>query len=64
MVGPIRLEKLVDLIVAINFPNGAHHSNLLSHEDPSAKDTEDIQHGFDQITNLLSFWLEGMKHAA
>jgi len=63
MVGPIHLEKLVDLIVAINFPNGAHHSNL-SHGGPSAKDTEDIQHGFDQITNHLSFWLEGMKHAA
>jgi hypothetical protein len=57
------LESLSNSIVAINFPNGAHHSDL-SHEGPSAEDTEDIKHGFSQITNLLSFWLEGMKHTA
>ena len=56
------LKSLSNSIVAINFPNGAHHSDL-SHEGPSAKDTEDIQHGFVQITNLLSFWLEEMKRA-
>jgi pimeloyl-ACP methyl ester carboxylesterase len=57
------LESLSNSIVAINFPNGAHHSDL-SHEGPSAEDTEDITRGFSQITNLLTFWLEGMKHTA
>lgn len=57
------LKSVSNSVVAINFPNGAHHSDL-SHEGPSAKDTDDIKHGFVQITNLLSFWLEEMKHAA
>jgi hypothetical protein len=58
------LKSLSNSIVAINFPNGAHHSDL-SHEGPSAKDTEDIQHGFVIKSRIFSsFWLEGMKRAA
>lgn len=57
------LKSLSNSVVAINFPNGAHHSDL-SHVGPSDKDTEDIQHGFAQITNLLRFWLAELKHEA
>ena len=54
------LEDLSDSLVTINFPNGAHHSDL-SHEGPNDKDTEDIQAGYIQIANRLGQWLEEMK---
>jgi hypothetical protein len=43
-------------LLAINFPNGAHHSDL-SGRGPSDHDTEDIQQGFVQIQNTLASWL-------
>ena len=54
------LEDLSDSLVTINFPNGAHHSDL-SHEGPNDKDTEDIQAGYIQIANRLGQWLEEVK---
>ncbi|GMH77670.1 hypothetical protein TrLO_g15817 [Triparma laevis f. longispina] len=44
-------------LVAMNFPNGAHHSDL-SHSDPGPDDTEDIQKGHEEIAELLGQWLE------
>jgi hypothetical protein len=43
-------------LLALNFPNGAHHSDL-SGRGPSDDDTEDIQHGFVQIENILASWM-------
>lgn len=50
------LEDLSDTILALNFENGAHHSDL-SHVGPSENDTEDIRAGFVKITNILEKWL-------
>lgn len=47
-------------LVAMNFPNGAHHSDL-SHSDPGPDDTEDIQKGHEEIAELLGQWLEEIK---
>jgi hypothetical protein len=57
------LEDLSDSLVALNFPNGAHHSEL-SHEGPSEKDTDDIKLGFIQITEILGNWLDEIKYEA
>ena len=40
----------------MNFPNGAHHSDL-SHSDPGPNDTEDIQEGHEKIAALIGEWL-------
>ena len=57
------LEDLSDSILALNFPNGAHHSEL-SHDGPSEKDTDDIKLGFIQIKAILGKWLEEIKNEA
>lgn len=49
-------KNLSDTLVAMNFPNGAHHSDL-SVRWPSKDDTVDIQQGFVQMTALLGKWL-------
>ena len=54
------LENVSDSILALNFENGAHHSDL-SHVGPSDKDTDDIRLGFVQITNILAGWLDEIK---
>ncbi|KAL3757170.1 hypothetical protein ACHAWU_004602 [Discostella pseudostelligera] len=54
------LEDLSDTILALNFENGAHHSDL-SHVGPSENDTEDIREGFVKITNILETWLHEIK---
>lgn len=43
-------------VVALNFPNGAHHSDL-SGRGPTELDTEDIKQGFVQIRTILATWL-------
>mmetsp|Transcript_8716 Transcript_8716/g.17994 ORF Transcript_8716/g.17994 Transcript_8716/m.17994 type:complete len:491 (-) Transcript_8716:51-1523(-) len=43
-------------LIAMNFPNGAHHSDL-SHSDPGPDDTEDIQEGHEKIAVLIGEWL-------
>merc|ERR1719350_1552709 len=47
-------------IVAFNFPNGAHHSDL-SHEGPSDADTDDIKEGFKKIAYTLEKWLNEIR---
>jgi hypothetical protein len=58
-VGGIQ-TNLSDSLIAMNFPNGAHHSDL-SHVGPSDKDTQDIKQGFQDIQALLSKWLDEIR---
>ncbi|KAL3758756.1 hypothetical protein ACHAWU_001772 [Discostella pseudostelligera] len=55
------LEDLSDTILALNFENGAHHSDL-SHVGPSENDTEDIREGFVKISNILERWLHEIRN--
>ena len=54
------LEDLSDSLLALNFANGAHHSDL-SHEGPSDKDTDDIKEGFVKIADILGNWLDEIR---
>ena len=54
-VGGIQ-DNLSDSLLALNFENGAHHSDL-SGGGPSEVDTPDIKKGFKQITSILREWL-------
>jgi hypothetical protein len=56
------LEDLSDTILALNFENGAHHSDL-SHVGPSDDDTDDIREGFVTITHVLERWLDEIRNA-
>ena len=47
-------QNLSDSILAINFPNGAHHSEVYARPD----DTADIREGQAQIADILSDWLK------
>jgi hypothetical protein len=42
--------------LALNFPNGAHHSDL-SGKGPTDDDTDDIKQGFANIQSILAEWL-------
>jgi len=54
-VGGIQ-TNLSESVIALNFPNGAHHSDL-SHQGPSEEDTNDIKQGFESVRQLLKAWL-------
>lgn len=54
------LTNLSDSLISLNFPNGAHHSDL-SHQGPSERDTLDIREGFNKIEQLLGEWLRSVK---
>ena len=47
-------------IVALNFPNGAHHSDLSS-VGPTDRDTPDVKMGFRQVQTLLATWLTEIR---
>ena len=49
-------HNISDTLLALNFENGAHHSDL-SGVGPSNRDTDDIKKGFVQIKNILEDWL-------
>ncbi|KAG7360080.1 serine carboxypeptidase S28 [Nitzschia inconspicua] len=55
-------SNLSDSLVALNFPNGAHHSDL-SHLGPNRNDTEDIEQGYKAISRILGQWLRDVKSA-
>ena len=57
------LEDLSDSLPVINFPNGAHHSDL-SHEGPSEQDTDDLKAGFVRVAEILGGWLDEIKEEA
>ena len=44
-------------VLAINFENGAHHSDL-SGEGPTENDTDDVKNGFIQIRTILESFLD------
>jgi lysosomal Pro-X carboxypeptidase len=48
------LWNISETVVALNFENGAHHSEL---RGPTMGDTADIKNGFLQISNTLNTWL-------
>jgi len=54
-VGGIK-TNLSDSLIALNFENGAHHSDL-SHLGPNPNDTQDIAEGYKTIARLLGKWL-------
>lgn len=49
------LHNLSETVLALNFPHGAHHSDL---SGPTDDDTDDIQQGRVQIQRILAGWLE------
>jgi Serine carboxypeptidase S28 len=52
--------NLSETLLALNFPNGAHHSDL-SHLGPDKNDTADIVQGHKMITSILGLWLEELQ---
>ena len=56
-------ESLSDSLIVLNFPNGAHHSDL-SGAGPTDQDSEDIKDGFLTITRQLRSWLKELKMEA
>lgn len=44
-------------IVVLNFPKGAHHSELRNNY-PDPQDTPDIQEGHEEVKRVLGSWLE------
>lgn len=55
-----KAEELCDLSV-INFPNGAHHSELKSGPYPNPNETQDILEGYQTVTDILSSWLDEIR---
>ena len=55
-----KTEALHELSV-INFPNGAHHSELKSGPYPNPKETQDVLEGYQTVTDILSSWLEEIQ---
>jgi pimeloyl-ACP methyl ester carboxylesterase len=53
------MSNLSETLLALNFENGAHHSDL-SGTGPSDRDTLDIQQGFLHIRDLFSDWLHDL----
>merc|ERR1712070_892215 len=51
-------ESRQQQIRVLNFPNGAHHSELKGGPYPNPKDTDDILQGYDDATDILSTWLD------
>jgi hypothetical protein len=58
-VGAVK-TNLSDSLLALNFPNGAHHSDL-SHLGPNPDDTDDIKAGYNSIAHILGKWLDEVK---
>lgn len=51
------MHNVSDTLIALNFPNGAHHSDLSYFYGLQDNATHDIQEGRAQIQTLLSEWL-------
>jgi len=52
--------NLSESLVALNFPNGAHHSDL-SGKGPSDEDSDDIKQGFRSVIEIVGEWLEDIR---
>ena len=57
VVGSITETLAEGDLVAFNFPNGAHHSDL-SHSMPGPDDTPDVQQGHKDVEKLIGKWLK------
>ena len=55
-------QNISESLIALNFPNGAHHSDL-SGRGPSENDSEDIKEGFRTIIQILGTWLEEIRRS-
>jgi Serine carboxypeptidase S28 len=58
-------ENVSDTVLAINFPAGAHHSDLSYYHGNDGEDdnaTDDIRHGRGQIQTILSTWLAALPN--
>lgn len=53
-------QNLSDTLLALNFPNGAHHSDL-SGKGPTSEDTADVAQGFVDVQNILALWLDQQR---
>ncbi|CAJ1930855.1 unnamed protein product [Cylindrotheca closterium] len=53
-------SDLSESLPVINFPNGAHHSDLTG-KGPSDADSEDIQEGFKTVSGIIEKWLNEVK---
>ena len=51
-------QNVSDTVVAINFENGAHHSDLFHRLPDPAMDTPDLTRGFQEIEDTLAKWLK------
>ena len=51
-------------LFVVNFPNGAHHSELKRGPYPNPSDTDDIVEGYQTATTILSGWLEDISAGA
>ena len=58
-VGAVK-QNLSDSLLALNFENGAHHSDL-NPFGPMDADTDDIRQGYIDIQSILSKWLDEVK---
>jgi hypothetical protein len=54
------MTDLSDSLLALNFENGAHHSDL-NHHGPADSDTPDIKAGYIAITDILGNWIDEIK---
>lgn len=54
------LEDLSETIVAVNMPNGAHHSEL-KYTNTQHMDTKDVMEAHDEITDILAAWLKEIR---
>lgn len=53
-------KNLSESLIAINFPNGAHHSDL-SGKGPTDEDSDDIKKGFLAIIEIIGSWLADLR---
>lgn len=53
-------SNLSESLIAINFENGAHHSDL-SGKGPSEDDTDDIRAGYASIQQIFANWLKEVQ---
>jgi GNAT superfamily N-acetyltransferase len=54
------LKSSSESIRVVNMPNGAHHSELY-HTNDEDVDTDDVKRAHDEITDILSQWLDEIK---
>ena len=59
-VGGIQ-TNLSDSLIAMNFENGAHHSEL-NHVGPNYRDSDDIKKGYIAISHLIGTWITEVRH--